>query len=91
MRCCESSSARHCVNLGYELLRYCTKDTLASLGRVRFANTVTVTGPSGVLVDEGVTVNNVDISRLLDNVANIGVLMVPDPVTFNQPLTVGCV
>ncbi|XP_063869289.1 uncharacterized protein LOC135105158 [Scylla paramamosain] len=56
-------------------------------GRVRFANTVTVTGPSGVLVDEGVTINNVDISRLLDNVANIGVLVVPEPVTFNQPLT----
>ncbi|MPC21231.1 hypothetical protein E2C01_014208 [Portunus trituberculatus] len=75
------------LNLSEDVVLVDTTQTIR--GRVRFANTVTVTGPSGVLVDEGMTINNVDISRLLDNVANIGVLMVPDPVTFNQPLTVG--
>ena len=64
-------------------------DSLLSAGRVRFKSTVTVTGPAGVIVDEGVTVNNVDISRLLSNVATIETLVVPDPVTFTEPLTVG--
>lgn len=57
-------------------------------GRVTFKSDVSVTGPEGVLMDEGVTVNNVDISQLLDNVEGIGKLIVSDPVTFNDPLTV---
>lgn len=39
-------------------------------------------------MDEGVTVNNIDISRLLDRTEGIGKLIVSDPVAFNEPLTV---
>ncbi|XP_050701941.1 uncharacterized protein LOC126988145 [Eriocheir sinensis] len=56
-------------------------------GHITFKSDVTVTGPEGVLMDEGVTVNNVDISRLLDNAQGTGKLMVSEPVTFNDPLT----
>lgn len=47
-----------------------------------------MSGPEGVLMDEGVTVNNVDISRLLDNAEGIRKLIVSDPVTFSDPLVV---
>lgn len=78
-----------CVELS-TLMCQCSfgEKALALAGHITFKSDVTVTGPEGVLMDEGVTINNVDISSLLDSVEGIGKLMVSDPVTFNDPLMV---
>ncbi|KAK4315661.1 hypothetical protein Pmani_013124 [Petrolisthes manimaculis] len=57
-------------------------------GRVTFLRDVVVTGEAGVLVGEGVTVNNIDISSLTSSSLPGfgGVLLVEEPVTFSRPL-----
>ncbi|XP_071544738.1 uncharacterized protein [Panulirus ornatus] len=56
-------------------------------GRIIFKRDVLVNGESGVLMEEGATINNIDLSTLLANEAGLDVLVVKDVASFTVPLT----